>query len=266
MEFFTIFAGIFFLCTMIALAIILIYSMILRRRKSSLKPVAYISYHKTHFNKEFQFTCEYCGATVSTKQLNCPQCGSAYGRNKEYRQKKHATNLNYLNYLQSQEEKLREETAYIEKTMKVLRRNRVMRPTYYNFNLDEYPVYRPAADYEFTCDFCDTKLRGRSTDTHGCPNCGAEYRNNTDLLVREAEDRVEKCHFEEYIKLKDIEWQQNIRNENKDRYIAQKHAKQISFMTKNGKYVALLIVAFILVFSLVIALICTYCTNPPTAR
>lgn len=235
---------------------ILLGMIFLRRKKDSLKPVHYISYNKDHFDRNFQFKCEYCGAAVSTKQHNCPQCGSTYGENKEYRRKKRFRDVDYLNYLMAQEEKIQQETEYIEKTMRALRTNLIMRPTYYNFDLGEHPVYHPAENFEFTCDFCDTKLRGRSDDGQVCPNCGAGYKNNTDLLVQEAEERVEKRHYEEYIRLKDLEWQQNIKNEKKDRYISTKYAKQIAFITKNAKWIALAVVA--LIFGLSFALACLF--------
>lgn len=236
---------------------ILLGVIFLRRQKTSLKPVHYIAYNKDHFDRNFEFKCEYCGAVVSTTQHNCPQCGSTYGENKEYRRKKRFMNVDYMNYLMEQEERLSQEIEYIEKTMRALRTNMIMRPTFYNFDLGEPPVYRPATDFAFACDFCDTKLRGRSNDGKVCPNCGAGYKNNTDLLVQEAEERVEKRYFEEYQKLKEIEWQQNLKNEKKDSYISTKYAKLISFMTKNAKLIAIFIVALIfllpyLIFMLVI--------------
>ena len=68
---------------------------------------------------------------------------------------------------------------------------------------------------------------------------------------------MEKRYFEEYQKLKEIEWQQNLKNEKKDRYISTKYAKLISFMTRNAKLIAIFIVALIfllpyLIFMLVI--------------
>lgn len=257
MEYLSEFANIAVFFSTVVTGSLLLGIIFLRRQKASLKPVHYIAYNKDHFDRNFEFKCEYCGAVVSTTQHNCPQCGSTYGENKEYRRKKRFMNVDYMNYLMEQEERLSQEIEYIEKTMRALRTNMIMRPTFYNFDLGEPPVYRPATDFAFACYFCDTKLRGRSNDGKVCPNCGAGYKNNTDLLVQEAEERVEKRYFEEYQKLKEIEWQQNLKNEKKDRYISTKYAKLISFMTRNAKLIAIFIVALIfllpyLIFMLVI--------------
>lgn len=56
-------------------------------------------------------------------------------------------------------------------------------------------------DFEF---YCNNKLRGRSTDKCGCSNCGASYQENLELLVHEEEDKLEKCHYEEYMQLRDL--------------------------------------------------------------
>ncbi|MBR4966330.1 MAG: hypothetical protein IKY53_07530 [Lachnospiraceae bacterium] len=70
-------------------------------------------------------------------------------------------------------------------------------------------------DYEFSCEYCKNKLRGLSSDEYGYPNCGASYQNNLELLIREEEDKVEKCHYEQYQELNKIKTEQNEKN-NKD--------------------------------------------------
>lgn len=228
------------------LAAIVLGAFVRSRKKESLKPVRYISYRKERSDRVFGFTCEYCGASVTSVQTACPRCGGAYGANAEYRQKKREMDGAYLHYLKLQADALQQETELIEKTMTALRKDRVMRPTYYNFDLGEPPVYTPAEDYAFHCEHCDSELHGRSSDREGCPNCGADYSTNTELLIREAEDRLELRHYEEYMLLKELEWRQNVRNERKDRYISEKYAKQIAFITKNAKYIALLIVMLVM--------------------
>ncbi len=214
------------------------------RRKAKLKPVKYLTYNRQHFNRDFEFTCEYCGNKVSTKVTNCKQCGSSYGDNKEYKSRKKETDLKYLEFLKSQEEQLRQETTYIEETMEALRKNKVMKKRFFNFELGEMPVYRASKSFEFTCEYCSTKLNGRSTDEKTCPNCGAGYCDNVGLLVAEEEEKVEKTHYQEYLTLKDIEWNMNIDNI---------HDKKDAFYTKHAKGFALLgifamfAIAFILV-------------------
>ncbi|MBQ7345265.1 MAG: hypothetical protein IJW45_04290 [Oscillospiraceae bacterium] len=234
------------------LAVIILGAVSLRRKKESLKPVRYISYGKEHFDRDIEFRCEYCGGPVSTSQTECPSCRGAYGSDQVYLKKKREMDERYLRYLEVQADSLRQETEHIERTMAVLRTNIVMRPTYYNFDLGEPPVYTPAEDYAFRCEHCDSELHGRSSDREGCPNCGADYSANTELRIREAEDRLEKVHYEEYMRLKELEWQQNVANERKDRYISTKYAKQIGFITKYAKYIALLIVILVMVLGAVI--------------
>ena len=86
-----------------------------------------------------------------------------------------------------------------------------------------------------------TSIRGKSTDEKGCSNCGASYKENLELLVREEEDRLEKRHYDEYMKLKDLEWEQNIRNERRDANIDEKYGTcllytSIDFLKKTEKH------------------------------
>ena len=94
--------------------------------------------------------------------------------------------------MKSQEEAITQETEYISTTMQAIQKYKLIRHKYYNFEIGEPPVYKPASDYEFTCEYCDNKIRGKSTDEKGCSNCGASYKENLELLVREEEDRLEK--------------------------------------------------------------------------
>ena len=155
----------------------------------------------------------------------------------------------YLEYMKAQEEVITQETEYISNTMQAIQKYKLIRHKYYNFEIGEPPVYKPANDYEFTCEYCDNKIRGKSTDETGCSNCGASYKENLELLVREEEDRLEKRHYDEYMKLKYLEWEQNTRNERRDANIDEKYGTPIRFMEKNAKGIALVILLGLMMIS-----------------
>ena len=216
MEFFSLFSTVFFNIAITFGLLLLIYLFFFSgiRARKDLKPVKYISY-----------------------------------KNKEYQLKKRAMHQRYLEYMKSQEEAITQETEYISTTMQAIQKYKLIRHKYYNFEIGEPPVYKPASDYEFTCEYCDNKIRGKSTDEKGCSNCGASYKENLELLVREEEDRLEKRHYDEYMKLKDLEWEQNIRNERRDANIDEKYGTPIRFMEKNAKVIALVILLGLMMIS-----------------
>lgn len=251
MDFFSLFPTVFFI-TVIIFALLLciyIYFFMGVGARKALKPVCYISYKKNYFHEDFEFVCEFCGSTVSSKSEKCPTCAGDFGKNNEYQTKKRAMHQRYLSYLKDQEEAIEKELDYISNTMKAIQRSKLVRHKKYNFEIGEPPVYKPASDYEFTCEYCDNKLRGKSTDGKGCSNCGASYEANLELLVREEEDRLEKRHYDEYMRLKNLEWEQNIRNERRDATIDEEYKRPIRFMEKNGKYLAIIVVLGILLIS-----------------
>ena len=204
--------------------------------------------YKEKIGEDFP-SCEFCGSKVSSADEKCPTCGGNFGKNKEYQLKKRAMHQRYLEYMKSQEEAITQETEYISTTMQAIQKYKLIRHKYYNFEIGEPPVYKPASDYEFTCEYCDNKIRGKSTDEKGCSNCGASYKENLELLVREEEDRLEKRHYDEYMKLKDLEWEQNIRNERRDANIDEKYGTPIRFMEKNAKVIALVILLGLMMIS-----------------
>ena len=230
-----------------------IYFFSATRFRRALKPVCYISYKKNFFHEDFEFVCEFCDSIVSSKDEKCPKCASAFGKNKEYRSKKRAMYQKYLKYLKDQEEAIQKEMEYISNTLAAIQRFKLIRHKSYNFDIGEPPIYKPAIDYEFTCEYCDNRLRGKSTDEKGCINCGASYEENLELLVREEEDRIEKRHYDQYMELKDLEWEQNIKNERRDASIDEKYKTSIKFMEKNGKYIAVIIIFVMLLISMGIA-------------
>lgn len=253
---FALLGGIFFAMGMLFILWVIISVAVAHRKKKKLKPIHYLTYNRQHFDRDFEFTCEYCGNKVTTKVTKCTQCGGTYGENKEYKSRKKAIDLNYLEFLKSQEEQIQQETTYVEETFEALRKNRIMQNRFFNFELEvEKPIYRPSVDFEFTCEYCNTKLRGRSTDVKTCSNCNAGYSNNISLLVAEEEEKLEKIHYQEYLTLKDIEWNQNIENEKKDK-------KKDNFHIKHAKGIALLIILLIAVISYVLfKILLFYMTN-----
>ena len=250
MEFFSLFSTVFFNIAITFGFLLLIYLFFFpTRARKDLKPVKYISYKKDHFQEDFDFSCEFCGSMISSRDEKCPTCGGNFGNNKEYQRKKRAMQQKYLEYMKSQEKAIAQEMEYISNTMQAIQKYKLIRHKYYNFEIGEPPVYKPASDYEFTCEYCDNKIRGKSTDEKGCSNCGASYKENLELLVREEEDRLEKRHYDEYMKLKDLEWEQNIRNERRDANIDEKYGTPIRFMEKNAKVIALVILLGLMVIS-----------------
>lgn len=233
------------------------------KKRSQLKPVQYIAFNKSYFEKDFTFSCEHCGGIVSTKQTNCINCGSSYGDNKVYIEKKRAINQNYMHYLYFQDAQLSQEEEYINNTLNALRTNKIWKNTIYNFQFpsQNFPTYTPKSDFEFTCEYCNTKLRGRSNDSRGCINCGASYDNNLELLVREKEDSFERHQYEYYLKLKEFQQQQNTINEQKDAAIMQKHGKKVNFLMKHGRWIAVLILFLAAMLCLVLAAIIYYIIN-----
>ncbi len=234
-----------------------------QKKRSKLKPVQYTGYNKSYFEKDFTFSCEHCGSIVSTKQTNCIKCGSSYGDNKVYIEKKRAINQNYMHYLYSQDAQLSQEEEYINNTLNALRTNIIWKNTIYNFQFpsQNFPTYIPKSDFDFTCEYCNTKLRGRSNDSDVCLNCGASYSNNLELLVREKEDAFERHQYEYYLKLKEFQQKQNTINEQKDAAIMQKHGKKVNFLMKHGRWIALLILFLAALLCLVLAIIIYFALN-----
>ena len=219
------------------------------------KPIHYISYKKNAFHKDFEFVCEFCGGVVSSKDERCPTCAGDFGKNKEYQSKKRTMHQKYLKYLKDQEKAIEKEKEYISNTMKQLQRSKLIRHKYLNFEIGEPPIYRPASDYEFICEYCGNNLRGKSTDEKRCTNCGASYAANWELLACEEEDRLEKRQYDQYMGLKDLEREQNLRNERRDAMIEEKYKTPIQFMEKNARTLAAALAPSLRLLSAVITLL-----------
>ncbi len=185
---------------------------------SGAKPIHYLSYHKNHFQQTFQFPCEACKQMISCNDDKCPHCGTTYADNPEYLAAKQSMQRNYLEYLKKQEQIIADEMVRIKKRIRISRfiPGGIAAPSFFNFKLGTPPTYVPGRDYEFSCEYCNSKLRGMSSDKCGCPNCGASYQDNLELLIREQEDHVEKCHYEQYLELNQIKAEQNRKNNERD--------------------------------------------------
>lgn len=191
------------------------------------KPIHYLSYHKNHFQQTFQFHCESCKQLISSIDSKCPHCGATYTDNPEYLSAKKTMQQNYLEYLKKQEDIIEQEMVRVKKRLKLSRvlSDRFAAPSFFNFELGTPPTYTPAWDYEFSCEYCNNKLRGLSSDECGCPNCGASYQNNLELLIHEEEDKVEKCHYEQYLELNKIKTEENEKNKKRDVVHYKKYGK-----------------------------------------
>lgn len=204
-----------------------------KRKKASLKPVQFLNYNRIHFERDFDFICEFCGQTNSTVSKTCVNCGGTYDNNKEYKQKRKENNLKYIEFLKTQENLIKQEEVYIEKTLKALEKNWVMKNRFYNFEIGEEIHYLPNYSFNFNCEYCGTKIKGYTSDNGSCTNCDAKYSDNTDLLVMEQEEHLRKAHYDEYQKLKTYEYNQNLENERKDAYMNQ-NANKIVLMILAG--------------------------------
>lgn len=197
-------------------AILISYIAIVAHKKKKLKPTQFITYGKHKFNRDFEFICEYCNSLISTKLSNCPVCSGAYGTNKEYKTKRRETNLAYLQFLKKQQQMIDDETQYIEDMRRLQKRNgSLFKANFFNYDLQPIPPFRKSINFEFSCEYCDTKLNGRSDDGGVCVNCSADYSGNVELLVAEQEESLERSHYTEYLILQDIQWNANIDNNEK---------------------------------------------------
>ena len=254
MEAFSLFCTVFInaLIVLGLLVCVYIYFFSGLRAVRKLKPSCYISYNKNHFDKDFEFKCEFCGSIVLSKDAKCPKCAGDFGKNKEYLLMKRAMHQKYLQYIKAQENAIEKEMDYISNTLKAIKRYKLISHKYLNFEIGNPPVYKPASDYQFTCEYCDNKLRGRSTDICGWSNCCASYLENLVLLVHDVVDKLEKCHYQEYMQLRDLNADQNIMNEQRDARVDERYRTPIKLAEEKGKYIALFIIFMIMMISAVI--------------
>ncbi len=128
MEFFSLFSTVFFNIAITFGFLLLIYLFFFpTRARKDLKPVKYISYKKDHFQEDFDFSCEFCGSMISSRDEKCPTCGGNFGNNKEYQRKKRAMQQKYLEYMKSQEKAIAQEMEYISNTMQAIQKYKLIR-------------------------------------------------------------------------------------------------------------------------------------------
>ena len=168
MEAFSLFCTVFINALIVLGLLVCIYLYFFSglRALRKLKPSCYISYNKNHFDKDFEFKCEFCGSIVSSKDAKCPKCAGDFGKNKEYLLKKRAMHQKYLQYIKVQEDAIEKEIDYISNTLNAIKRYKLIRHKYLNFEIGNPPVYKPASDYEFTCEYleADQNIRNEQRD------------------------------------------------------------------------------------------------------
>lgn len=233
--FMMLFAGVTLTIWFTFVAVGVLYMVLAHRKFKAGKPVLQYDYSQKHFDQDFTFVCESCSSQVSTTDAQCPKCGTAYSANKEYKMKKLAMNKAFLQYLKDQQAGIEKEREQINKTIAVIESSRTLRHDAFNFELTKPPVYQPADHFDFTCDYCNNRIQGKSSDETGCPYCGAGYQENIELLVREEEKRLEKSHYDRYIELTEIKKKQNHKNIWRDAKIENKHSFIINLMQKHAQ-------------------------------
>ena len=80
MEAFSLFCTVFFNVVIIFGLLLCIYLYFFSglRAFRKLKPSCYISYKKNHFDEDFEFTCEFCGSVVTSRDSKCPKCAGDF--------------------------------------------------------------------------------------------------------------------------------------------------------------------------------------------
>lgn len=92
-----------------------------------------------------------------------------------------------------------------------------MKNSFYNLKLnDKYKKITPSKYFEFNCEFCGTKINGKSTDKKLCPNCNAAYNNNIELIILEEKEAIEYNNHRKYQAIQCKIEDQNIENALKD--------------------------------------------------
>lgn len=144
MEAFSLFCTVFInaLIVLGLLVCVYIYFFSGLRAVRKLKPSCYISYNKNHFDKDFEFKCEFCGSIVLSKDAKCPKCAGDFGKNKEYLLMKRAMHQKYLQYIKAQENAIEKEMDYISNTLNAIKRYKLICHKYLNFEIGNPPVYK----------------------------------------------------------------------------------------------------------------------------
>ena len=190
------------------------------KAKSKIKNIETNSFQKYDFDLDFDFKCEYCENIINTRNKFCPHCGGTYSNNSEYNVKKIEKDKEYLNFLNKQEVELKKEVENINDNKELLKNNNsfILKRKYYNLYVDySHTKFSPSENFEFVCEYCGTKLKGKSCDNKSCTSCGALYTNNLELLIQEKKEQIELRNYEIYNLYQKQKEYINIENYNKDK-------------------------------------------------
>ena len=220
--------------------ILIVVAAVLRgiKYKNSINNITKESFNKYDDDLIFKFTCEFCNKEIDTTQKVCPHCGGHYDNNNEYKTKREQKRKEYLEFLMGQEKELEKEIENIKNNKEILKHNFIMKNRYYNMDVDEeHKVFSPSEFFEFSCEYCGTKLKGTSKDGKTCPSCGAAYNNNTELLILEKKEELERKNVEAYNLLQKDKHDRNIENQIKDDQITDKTIKTMKKTATFFKFV-----------------------------
>lgn len=133
-------------------------------------------------------------------------------------------------------------------SMRNMKAKKELKPTQY-LSYKKGHFYR---DFTFTCEACGTLI---SSSQERCPSCAGVYGANKEYVkkkhdmnlkyleyLKEQEENVERMHYEEYMYLRDLEWEQNKRNAERDSRVDTRYAKPIAFMANHGPGIALAVI------------------------
>lgn len=221
------------------------------RHNKNLKAVDTAAFEKFDFDMNFEFECEYCKSIIKSSDPTCPSCGSDYGKNKEYRNKKIEKNREYIDILKRQNAALDTEIDNIQHNRKSLKENFIFTNTQFNMKVDkEHNRFVHSVNFEFNCEYCGTKINGTSKDEKKCPHCGASYNENLELLTLEEKEKVEYDNYVKYNKLQFQKEDQNIENQIRDNHI-------VKISTNTSKVIVTIIGIILAVAALLFIMVMT---------
>lgn len=167
--------------------------------------VFFDNYDKNAPEREFDFTCEYCGGKVHSTEKTCSHCGAVAYRNREYLAKKAKNDADYLAHLDQEKNNLMEEARRIEKRIRYAENQKVMKKWYFDFENQDGPEYMPAMKFDFDCPYCGAHVSvKRGAKYPVCPNCGADANDSSDYRIAVQRDALERLRYDEYERLRAI--------------------------------------------------------------
>jgi hypothetical protein len=190
------------------------------KAKSKIKDIQTKNFDKYDFDLNVDFKCEYCGNVINTKNRFCSHCGGTYNNNVEYKLKKEEKDKEYLEVLNKQEEELKKEIENIKKNKELLESNNsfILKRKFYNLDVDyAHTKFSSSENFEFACEYCGAKLKGKSSDDKTCTSCGASYTDNLELLIQEKKEQIELRNYQIYNLYQKQKEDINTQNYNKDK-------------------------------------------------